>query len=905
MSRGRWFPLLALLFLILCPLGARAGTGTIHPGTPNRIDLSVLFTYDEKDPLAWKPMFEEASRLLYQSTQQQIQLGTIRVFVNRPEVQNNADVLINNDTAGARAYGLGLGYPGYPSTFSQVHRSTTGAAYGHLGFVHEMGHYVFGMRDEYLGDQRRRAITPDTRVLPEVTKDYFCTDDAPGGTACIMDAGTKTANRVRTFFCQPGNHLTGYVQSSALDADGLGLFFVTRQQTSQGGSCWTQLVKLMWDGWGIKITPPVGPPSDSTAGLQPITFVMGDATPRLVLAVDRTVDAAAFEEVKRSGSALLNGLRQGSQVALVSFGATARVDQDLTVLATEGDREAVRQVLDGLLPEAAPNAAMAEGMSTALGVLTGAPARSDNEVVTLLRGPVAATGTSAAQVAANMKTQRVKLNYVGLGPEVDQEALASLARQTGGGGDVAPPTGQLNEALNEEARESQGDFEVDGASYDLAPGASQTGTVLLDASAEDFSFSLEWDQGDFDLQLVDAAGNPVNPASPGVEVHESDDGLSMRVSGMPGGTWTYAIRAASGNPGALPVDFEAFASDAGTQLTVADEAVTVTFPSAHPIRASVNTEHGPILGAQVTARVHRPDGSTQDLVLFDDGAQGHGDEEAGDGTYSNLWAGYRTSGLHELVVTAVNRDGRVDQDDDAEGVPPTVEPFQREVSASFHVEGVPGAPATGSLSLAPSPVSVRAKLLQSEALDVRVLSFRLAAGPAEGVLLRELPILANAEGDLSRLRKARLYLDTTGSGTIDDDQPAMEVEIRNGVLVFPEALLVPAGKTFDVLLAIDVAGGPTAAASVPFLALAPLGLLLFLLPAGRRRAAALLLVAMFAVGGCGGGSSTSSGPAATGPSSVTVQPAVDPSRIVAVGATTGNRVTVSGQAVVGPPAVFE
>jgi hypothetical protein len=96
-------------------------------------------------------------------------------------------------------------------------------------------------------------------------------------------------------------------------------------------------------------------------------------------------------------------------------------------------------------------------------------------------------------------------------------------------------------------------------------------------------------------------------------------------------------------------------------------------PGAHmPIVASL-TDTGPISGADVVANVERPNGSTSSLTLYDDGL--HGDGQADDGVYANVFATTSLSGSYNVTVQA-------------EGTSPLAGAFVREKLLSFHILSV-------------------------------------------------------------------------------------------------------------------------------------------------------------------------------------------------------------------------
>ena len=119
---------MALVGLLLCAGPASSGDGEIVDG---KLNLSVMFIYDESDPDAWRPVFEEASSLLFNATNGQLQLGKVRVL-NCGFDPESADVWVLPDNSGAFANLLALGGTGHIYV-SQTHKSTTGDAIGQFG----------------------------------------------------------------------------------------------------------------------------------------------------------------------------------------------------------------------------------------------------------------------------------------------------------------------------------------------------------------------------------------------------------------------------------------------------------------------------------------------------------------------------------------------------------------------------------------------------------------------------------------------------------------------------------------------------------------------------------------------------------------------------------------------------
>lgn len=111
--------ILILFFIVMSiffPKEAFAGNGYIYNQDPIKINLTVLFNYDAslEDISTWREAFQEASRLLYNSTEEQMQIGAVDVYINEPTAQRFADVIILKDESGtATAKRNGMGAEGH------------------------------------------------------------------------------------------------------------------------------------------------------------------------------------------------------------------------------------------------------------------------------------------------------------------------------------------------------------------------------------------------------------------------------------------------------------------------------------------------------------------------------------------------------------------------------------------------------------------------------------------------------------------------------------------------------------------------------------------------------------------------------------------------------------------------
>lgn len=820
--------LLMLLLLGLTGL-ASAGNGdvtTASPG-PARFNISVLFQYDEADPLSWRPLFEEGSKLLYDATEKQIQLGNVTIYVNRPEMKAQADMLVSDDPdKGASAHIFGFGYQGYHMFFSQIHKSVTGRIRGQMGFVHELGHYAFGMYDEYQGSETR-ATASDLPLL-ETTKKFFCIRPQTGGVSSVMDAGTTTLNNVRTEFCYPGDHNYGRFQP-ADEEGGLGRIYRNKQQVQRQRSCWEQLVASMRSNWQVTVTAPTSAPVSDIAGHQPINVtVVSDVVQRTVFILDNTTDR--LEALKKAASSALGGLKDGTLVGIVTLDGTTVAN--LTVLNAE-TRAQGQALIGNLTRGGAPNLDVSLRQANAL--LAARTPRGGNENVLL----VAASNVRPSDAATSeLKAAKVNVSYVTVGEDLEVAPLQELAHTTGGDGRSVPSEEQATQAVEEEARSNQGDAPIDFREARLAPGESFTGALPVDTFLTALSVELSWEeQGPFELTLVDPQGRTLLPNA------VSSEDVVFRIDVPQAGEWRYTVT--NRGSAAAECELDMFGTDVTTGLEVGGHA-QLLFPQAQRLQVAVFAGDSGVDGAAVNGTVIRPDGSTRNLTFYDDGSAGHGDDEAHDGIYSNYFGAFTGSGIYAVIATGRNTNGttlpsdEVDPENPSFDRPEPVAPFQRLGAFGFEANDVPATVATGNLTV------------RSLGLN----RFEFAAGTTEGVLVERLTANLAGDGEVVLL--------------VDDDESA-RAPLAGGQVTFTDAVFVEAGATRIVEL--NVERSVPAALSFAPAAWLLVGLAGFTWASRRqpRRApawAGLMLLGLLAAS-CGGGEDfvTSVGPSgsASGP----------------------------------------
>ena len=635
---------LILIGLLTVPIGApsRAGVGEIVKG---KLNLLFYFAYDEDDPAAWEPVITEYSRLLLNATEGGLQLGTASL-TRSPDLMDQADVWVLDDYSGARAHLNGLGQKGKHITISQLHESTGGSALGQFGLVHETGHYVWGVYDEYKG---YIGNTPGVHFA------HYCVS-AFGDVSCVMDGGTTIfPNNQRTEFCT--DYALGFPTTRHFPGtdDAQGNAIRTDQEYLLRRSCWRQIEISGVGG----LTHPTDDPSGDQPAHEDVVFDYSRYDGRLGMALVLDTSGSMDAEGKLENAIL------GAQVGV----GLLRDDEYLTVVGFADEPTVVYPIRE--MTEARKNEAIA-----AIGSLVA-------DGGTVIGTAVIEAVDQLAQVDGGKEFLVVVTDGVSHDPDIDDPAVLDALRN----GEHALFAIALGAFPDDEAllvaTEATGGQYFSATNADELPGIFATifalagwGTTVsenfagdlgpLDSRVEDFEVSghahgarvtVSFAPGaDLGLVLVSPSGVSIDFFAPGgdVEVFGSAVQKTMRVPDPEVGWWKAVVNELHGRPASY--DLLAFVESPELNVTTNAASESVVFPD--PMQVEVSVVAGvPVGGVLVDARVVRPDASETHVGFHDDGLLAHGDEKRDDGVYSALFTSYVGDGPYVFDIEVVNVDG--------------------------------------------------------------------------------------------------------------------------------------------------------------------------------------------------------------------------------------------------------
>jgi hypothetical protein len=688
-----------LIILTLLPQPVFAGTGKVVDGTPKYVNLNLYYNYTPTDLYVMRNAFQEASRLLFNSTNGQMRLGTVRVSTNSA-FQDSADVWVNSGASGAYTNLAGLGTSGLHLTlFENRHKWTNedgplGTERGQFGITHEFGHYAFSVYDEY-----------DTGSFPGA-----CCVSTTSTIACIMDGGTtQHPNHHRTEWCTPAGG--GLTTSHVTTPD-------TPQQHINGESCWETIRDYCNSEYGITMTIPTTVNTSDPAGLPPIGWsIIGDHL-RYVITLDRSYSMSVDnkETLAKQAAVLFTNLCYkdvGESLGVVSFSNTAVANFPIQEVTTTPDTKALAiTAINGIALE--NMTAMGDGLRTSLNQITGGGTvpvdTSAVEAVVLLSDGVHNYGTeSPSAVLPDLISSGVRVFTIGLGSAshptypLDEGTLLDISNQTGASYRHAPDAIELSSIYTDYSAEIRGMSTSPEASGELGSEGTGEHEVLVDDFTIEETFVLHWPFGAnaFELHLRDPDGNVFTPTSTGgMEYAEKEFHRFYRVEKPKPGIWKMLVMRKKGggrgclfnkpkiNKERLQYTTQAIAKAPGLSCRVAPKQAFYKPGQDAIIRAFVVAGGTPVAKVRVSGMIRMPDGKNVDVVLYDDGDwKQHGDDKANDGMYSMRFNDTQQVGTYQVKLIIDNKEGITATPDeiDPNFKPQSVNKFIRSAKTTFSV----------------------------------------------------------------------------------------------------------------------------------------------------------------------------------------------------------------------------
>ncbi len=653
---------------------ALGGTGTMRLVEPGvwALDfcVSVRFDATPAELQRVREAFTLGSPILADATDGQVRFGRISIF-NDSQGGPESEVWIFPEEGRAMAtlglygdYGQHIVlYYGSNIDNASIQQFPDRAAYT---MAHEFAHHLWAVRDEYSGPAcQQSGPLPFCQPLFEDCCDCEASPASPTATFCLMDnyflrggnlgsdptgTGTYTLNE----FCIAANH----------DPDG---------DSFQADACWVAISthpdRPLADP-GVPMDPAGAAPPDPQ-------FFEDVEDPRFVLCMDTSGSmssqdlddtASRLLRLQQAGHLFVNLLRDGDELGIVAYDATATPVFPLQAISSGDDRQAAKDVIVDF--EANGATAIGLGLEESIDLL--APlSDSCTQRIILCSDGFGNTGPDELDSIPTLLDERLPTTCLAIGGAVNEASLKEIAYRTGGAyarviADIDIPTSYA--FAYAEMSELEIQSQVSGST---SPPPISFFTTVQEVNPRAFgtTFAVVWRNLDADLQLSIVApdGETIDEmlagAEPDVDYRTGIGNvvLDVRRQYPDGGVW--AITALSTTSDPTELELLTFVTEPDVSLAASTDRRV--YPCGEPIQIVATPRFGgrPVRGVDVSATVTRPSGVMQTAVLLDDGVGP--DALPDDGIYSTQLPPTAEAGGIRVEVFASHAGGGIT----AEGEP--------------------------------------------------------------------------------------------------------------------------------------------------------------------------------------------------------------------------------------------
>ncbi|MFQ5752471.1 MAG: VWA domain-containing protein, partial [bacterium] len=516
--------------------------------------------------------------------------------------------------------------------------------------AHELGHYLFGLRDEYVSGG---FSTGDCG-------EYHCVlqSQAAADSACLMENFKYSVWERVNEFCwgdtsAAGDHTHG-----------------TAQHEKNEQACWGTIAENYPILGGVNAANGEGPPTaEPPADFVRPTFIRKDdpTTTRVVFVLDNSPSMYQREKLKRRIQRLKDAAldfidhmnTNGSvELGIINFNSAAEVQFDLRLLDSDAAVQAAKNSVKDIEIDCDEDPGctnISAGMTAGKDLLLSTPLAEGPMIMLLMTdGFHDPTGEAPEPLAVleDIINAGIRVHAMAIGVSTDDELFQQIAEETGAifwkgttGSDSEPILSSIASIIKGGSiLDSPQSDEITADEKILSP-------VNVEKDAAEVAFHLAWgnDKVKLNLVLIDPMGNEIRPdivretRPENIQLFEGDSYQSYRLIKPIAGQWNFRVIA---DKLPRPITF-VFQPTVISDVRLFAHTEKILDPeSCNPLivlRARAE-DRVPVIDINMTATVTTPSGKSRFIRLHDDGNPENGDDIPRDGIYSAIVTDFASSG---------------------------------------------------------------------------------------------------------------------------------------------------------------------------------------------------------------------------------------------------------------------
>ncbi|KPJ49707.1 hypothetical protein AMJ40_04965, partial [candidate division TA06 bacterium DG_26] len=271
---------------------------------------------------------------------------------------------------------------------------------------------------------------------------------------------------------------------------------------------------------------------------------------------------------------------------------------------------------------------MGEGLLEALGQITSPGDTACQQAIVLLSNGFQNSGIHPYDVIPDIRGEMTRVFTVGIGDEVDELLLRTIASETNGEYFRVYDPDDLLRVFGVLSTEVKDGGLVLNEQLLIAQEQRIERGVNVTNTDEGVAFEIAWEGSDLDLTLRRPDGSIIDPSvaasDPDIEYVSSSHYELYRVASPEEGDWTLITYGVDVS-GQTPFTAQVLARNRTISFDIDTDNDEYQYPEEIVVQAQVLFDM-PVTGVEVYGTVGRPDGSSVPIVLYDDGLALHGDE---------------------------------------------------------------------------------------------------------------------------------------------------------------------------------------------------------------------------------------------------------------------------------------
>ncbi len=634
--------------LLFAPL-AMAGSSSLTKwdSSTGKFDLVIS--------LAWSPTSGDKTKLetvfklyaedVYRMTEGKHSLNNLYVYTpdaitGKPRMWSKADIRFKNkmDAANANINGLFLsgGRIYVDDDLSDLDEV------GHA-LAHEMGHYAYGLYDEYKANQNMETVDgfPHSNDTPKST--LMASHWAQQQFSLASDYSDKGKRKTAQWRMYESSAWDTLTRDPLLDFLYNADLFAARDRYE-----FTDLVNMTTP---TSLSEPTSNPS--------VNIIWMEGSEGIII-IDNSGSMGTdnkMENAKSGAKSFVDKIKDGEYAALVSFNSSTSTLQSLQQLdsTTKASFKAsIDSISDG------GGTAIGDALRSGLNLLNGSTRQGTFKYIVLMTDGQSGSGESpTGSILTYLAAAGYPVYSIGFGSGADMSTLNTISNSTRGKAYSAASSASLN-AIYSDIQSVVSDDQLVGwvkENLNLSKPSTST-TVVIDSSAARAIFSAAFPSGDtMEMTLKNPSGTTITASNVSnysdIEYTSEEGYIIFTVTDPDAGDWEVTLTgtnfASSSSDSEVVLEAKSD-SDYTLGINISD----VTYPEPLIITATPSKDYG-IKGLAVSGMITNPSGKTSLLTLSDDGISP--DEFADDGIYSGIITNYE-EGEYSINVTVSNASGK-------------------------------------------------------------------------------------------------------------------------------------------------------------------------------------------------------------------------------------------------------